>query len=72
MVEAFVVSLTLLLLAMVNLIDFVGLVVKREVKNLRVGVLDEVFGVVVTFGEELTVITSRTVINRMVVLVNNM
>jgi hypothetical protein len=42
------------------------------VKSPRAGVLDEVFGAAVTFDGELTIITSRTVIYRIVVLVNNM
>lgn len=71
-VEASAVSLTLVLLVMMNLIDVVGLAVEEEVKNLHAGVLDEIFGAAVTFGRELTIITSRTVIYRIVVLVNNM
>ena len=70
-IEASTVSLTLILLVIMDLINLVSLVVKGGVKNLYVGVLDKVSSTAVTFSGELTIITSRIVIYQIVVLVNN-
>ena len=66
-VEATAVSLTLLLLVMMDLIEL-----RNGSKRLHAGVLERSFAAAATFGEKWTIITSRTMMYRPVVLVNNM